>query len=154
MSTVTYNPESAKRAFLPNAGTYGPGCEHEADVTIFEVALAEPGSLDAPFDDKECEKDSYTVWQFQVVHQGVVLFARSRAQANTLPNMGSKNIPWLNNLGVVPTGDEDGYPRYDLSKLSGIKCAIRVAAPRQNKKDPTEWFTGAVIDVFSVQQGG
>lgn len=147
---VSYNPEAANRAFLPQAGTYGPGCEHEADVTIYSVKVAEPDSPDAPFDDKKCEKDSYTVWNFQVVYDGKVVFARSRAQANTMPNSGSKNLAWFANLGLQPTESPDGTLGFDLDKLTGLKCRIKVGKPRQNKEDASIWYTGAVSDVFGL----
>jgi hypothetical protein len=151
MTTVGYNPDAANRAFLEQAGVYGPGCENEAEVTIFSVGLAEPGTMDAPFDDKECEKDSYTVWTFQVVHDGKVCFVRSRAQANTLANMGSKNLAWFNNLGLQPTDqDQHGNPAYNLDQLTGTKCCVRVSKPRQNREDPSVWYSGSVVDVFPV----
>lgn len=152
MSTVSYNPKSADRPYLPHAGIYGIGQEHEADVQLFSVALAEPGGIEAPFDDKQCERDSYTVWTFRIVYGGAVIFARSRAQANTMENMGSRNLPWLNNLGIQPTGeDEQGNPAYELDKLSGIKCSVKVAAPRKDKNDPSIFYTGSVVDVFGPQ---
>jgi hypothetical protein len=151
MPTVTYNPKSAERAYLPHEGIYGPGQEYEADVTIFAVGLAEPGSLDAPFSDKECQLDTYTVWQFRVTYQGMLCFVRSRAQANTLPNAGSKNLAWLANLKVSPTTqDENGFPAYDLDKLSGLKCAIRVGKPRRDREDASVWYSGPVLDVFGA----
>jgi len=149
VSVVSYNPKSADRPYLPHAGIYGVGQEHEADVQLFSVAIAEPGSLEAPFDDKNCERDSYTVWTFRVIYSGAVMFVRSRAQANTLDNMGSKNIAWLNNLGAQPTGqDETGNPTYELDTLSGIKCMVKVSAPRKDKNDPTLFYSGTVVDVF------
>ena len=154
MSIVSYAPKAQDRPFLAKPGIYGIGQEHEADVQLFAASIAAPGSLDAPFDDKNCEKDSYTVWQFRVIHDGVVVFARSRPQPNTLENSGSKNLPWLNNLGVQPTGtDEQGFPTYNLDSLTGTKCIIKVAAPRADKNDPTIWYTGAVTDVFGLASG-
>ena len=151
MAKVSYNPKSADRPYLPHAGIYGAGQENEADVTVFSAELAKPGSMDAPFDDKQCERDSYTVWQFRVIYDGALVFARSRAQANTLANMGSKNMAWLAALGVEPTGEDDaGNPEYDLDKVSGLKCAIKVAAPKQKKDDPTIWYNGAVVDIFGL----
>lgn len=152
MTTISYNPKSANRAFLPQAGLYGPNRENEADVTIFSVALAEPGKPEAPFDDKNCEKDSYTVWTFRVVFNGTVVFARSRAQANTLENMGSKNLAWFANLGVQPTAtDDSGNSAFDIDSLVGRKCAVRVGKPRQDKNDPSIWYTGDVLDVFGLE---
>lgn len=149
---IQYNPESAKRPFLPNAGIYGPDCENEADVTVFSVLLAEPDSLEAPFTDKLCEKDSYTVWTFQVAFGDTLLFARSRAQANTLPNMGSKNIAWYQNLGIRASQGADGTVGFSSEEAVGKKCRIRVAKPRQDKEDPTIWYTGTVVDVFGLEQ--
>lgn len=152
MSKISYNPASANRAFLPQAGLYGPGCENEADVTVYSVALAAPDSIDAPFDDKHCERDSYTIWTFQVAFGGSMLFARSRAQANTLPNMGSKNIAWFQNLGVMGETMADGSVEFDPQIAVGKKCRIRVAKPRADKQDPSVWYTGAVVDVFGLDQ--
>ena len=150
--TVSYNPKSADRSYLPHAGLYGPGQQQEADVALFAVKVAEPGSMDAPFDDKNCEKDSYTVWRFRIIYNGMVVFAQSRPQPNTLENMGSKNLAWMGNLGISPTGeDENGFPTYDLDKASGLKCIVKVAAPRKDKNDPTILYTGAVVDVFGIK---
>lgn len=152
MPGISYNPEASKRAFLPQAGLYGAGCDYEADVTVYSVALAEPGSIDAPFEDKDCAKDSYTVWTFQVAYGGSVLFARSRAQANTLPNMGSKNIAWFQNLGVLAKENPDGSVEFDPALAVGKKCRIRVAKPRPAKDDPGTYYTGSVVDVFGLDQ--
>ena len=149
--SISYNPKSQDRPYLPHPGIYGTGQEHEADVQLFSVTLAEPGKPDAPFDDKECKLDSYSVWTFRVVYDNKVLFVKSRAQANTLPNMGSKNLPWMNNLGIQPSGeDEQGYPTYDLDKASGIKCAIKVTKPRDDKNDPTLKYSGSVVEVYGL----
>jgi len=151
MPQISYNTKSQDRPYLPQAGIYGPGQDNEATVTVFSVALAEPGSLDAPFDDKDCKNDSYTVWTFRVEYKGAMIFARSRAQANTLENVGSKNLPWLTNLGVQPVGqDAQGFPTYDTDKAVGMKCIIKVAKPRQDKDDPNTWYTGSVVDVFGL----
>lgn len=153
MPQVSYNPRSADRAYLPHAGIYGEGQEHEASVKVYSVELAKPDSLDAPFDDKKCEKDSYTVWAFQVIYAGKSLIVRSRAQANTLPDMGSKNLAWMENLGLASIGETDeGHPIYDTDKLVGQKCAIKVTKPRPDKEDPNTWYTGAVTDVFGLEE--
>lgn len=152
MPNISYNPAASNRPFLPQAGLYGPGCENEADVTVYSVALAEPDSIDAPFEDKLCQKDSYTVWTFQVAYQGNVMFARSRAQANTLPNSGSRNIAWFQNLGVLSTEGGDGNVSFNPEEAVGKKCRIRVAKPRQDKNDPAVWYTGSVVDVFGLDQ--
>jgi len=151
--TYSYNPKSADRPFLPKAGIYGRNQENEAQVKVYSIDAAKPESLDAPFDDKTCEKDTYTVWAFQVIHDGKALIVRSRAQANTLENMGSRNLAWMENLGLAPAGEdpETGFPLYDPSKLVGQECAIKVAAPRRDKNDPDVWYTGAVNDVFGLE---
>ena len=152
MPNVSYHPQAALRPFLPQAGLYGPDQDHEAKVVVYKVALAEAGSIDAPFADKQCTKDSYTVWQFQVIYDGTMMFVRSRAQANTLANSGSKNLAWFTNLGLVPTDDEDGNPSYDLDKLVGTECIIKVAKPNQDKEDASVWYSGAVVDVFGMER--
>jgi hypothetical protein len=148
MPKIMYNPEAANRPFLPNAGIYGSGCDHEADVTVYSVKLAEPGSMEAPFDDKDCRNDTYTVWTFQVAYEGNMVFARSRAQANTKPNSGSKNIAWIENLGFQVTDE------FDTDLLVGRKCRVKIAKPRQDKEDPTVWYTGSVVDVYGEDGTG
>ena len=151
MTQVSYNPKSQLRPYLPHAGVYGPGQEHDAYVQLFSVTLAEPGKPDAPFEDKQCEKDSYSIWTFRVVYDETVVFAKSRAQANLLPNVGSKNLPWMENLGVQPTGsDAEGNPTYELDKATGIKCIIKVTAPRKDKNDSSVHYTGSVVEVFGL----
>ena len=151
MSTVSYNPKSANRPYLPNAGIYGPNQEHEADVQLFSITLSEPGKPSAPFNDKNCELDTYSVWTFRVIHDGSMVFVRSRPQPNTLENSGSKNLAWITNLNIQPTGeDENGWPTYELDKATGIKCAVKVGAPRKDKTDPTVFYTGDVQDVFGL----
>ena len=149
---VTYNPKAGDRAYLPYAGLYGPGQQHDAEVVLFSVELARPDSLDAPFGDKQCALDSYTVWKFRITYEGMLCFAQSRAQANTLPNAGSKNLAWMTNLGITPndTDPETGHPSFDLDKLSNIPCIVKVSAPRQDKHDEAVFYTGTVTDVFGL----
>lgn len=155
MAIVSYNPKSQDRPYLPAAGLYGRGQEHEAEVVLFSTSLAKPGSPDAPFEDKNCEKDQYTIWQFRVTYDGAVVFVRSRPQANTLPNMGSRNIPWMTNLGIQPTSvDDQGNPAYDLDSLTGKHCIIKVTAPRADKNDKTIMYSGTVVDVFPAAGAG
>lgn len=153
-TTFSYNPEASKRAFLPNAGTYGPGCENEADCTVFEVRPPRPDTPEAPYEDKDCSKDpgGYTLWVVQVIFNDMVVFAQSRAQPNTLPNSGSKNLAWFANLGMEPTAeDSNGNPAFDLATLAGKKCRIRVGKPNESKKDPGTWYSGTLVDVFSAE---
>jgi hypothetical protein len=152
MPHISYNPKSADRPYLAHAGIYGPGQQYEADVTLFRLDNAEPDSPEAPFDDKSCEKDSYSIWTFRVVTQdGRAVFVRSRPQANTVENAGSKNLAWLANMGLQPIGeDENGFPIFDTDKLVGTKCIIRVGAPRRDKQDPDVWYSGNVLDVFGL----
>jgi len=151
MPQVSYNPRSADRAYLPKAGIYGKGQENEAQVKVYSIELAKAGTPSAPFEDKQCEKDSYTVWAFQVIHDGKSVIARSRPQANTLPDMGSRNLAWMENLGLTPTGEElNGNLTFDTDRLVGLECAIKVAQPKQAKDDPDTWYTGAVNDVFGL----
>lgn len=152
MPQVSYNPQSADRPYLPKKGLYGPNQENPAKCTIIAVRQAEPGSMDAPFADKECTKDSYTVWDVRVEYKDITVIARSRAQANTLESQGSKNLAWLANLGISPVGtDPDtGFPIMDTDKAVGHECVVKVADPRQDKEDKEVWYNGAVLEIYAV----
>ena len=152
MPQISYNPQSADRPYLPRKGLYGPGQENEAKCTVIAVGIAEPGSIDAPFADKQCEKDSYTVWQVRVEYGDITVIVRSRAQANTLESQGSKNLAWLTNLGIAPTGTDDqtGFPVYNTDLAVGRECVVRVGDPRQDKEDREVFYSGSVLDIFGL----
>lgn len=151
MPQISYNPQAAERPYLPRKGLYGPNQEFAAKCTVIAVRQAEPGSMDAPFMDKDCTKDSYTVWDVRVEYGNITVVARSRAQANTLESQGSKNLAWLANLGIGPKGtDDSGFPIYDTDLAVGRECIVKVADPRQDKEDKEVWYNGAIYDIFGL----
>lgn len=147
---VTYNPKSEDRPYLPHEGIYGAGQENDADVEVQEFIYEVPEGR-GPYDDRDCQNDRYSQWVFRVVYNGTMVFARSRHQAHS-ENSGSRNLSWAKNLlGEDALVEQpDGSVGFDSDQLAGIKCAIRVRAPNQSKKDG-RWFTGDVVDVFGLQ---
>ena len=135
---VEINPDAGRFAYLEEAGEYGPGLEFEADVV---VAHYEIPAEEAPPYIKGSKPGDFAFFRFEVRRPGVPA-VRLRHWEPIGPFSGSKLGTFLTNLGVE-VEDPDGRCRHDASQVPGLKCGLRVGAPRQN-------FSGRIYDVMGV----
>lgn len=140
------DPESEKNPFLPKAGWYGVGQENGGEAEVY--------SFDAPSDrnpgfDKTGERGPWSQWRIKVTTEDGVCFTKSFQ--SLAPSSGSKNIKFLNNLGIpcemVEGADGRERPVYDETAIPGTPCAVRVKDPR-----PTEdvTYTGDFVDLVGA----
>ena len=62
-------------------------------------------------------------------------------------NSGSKLPTWLEAIGVPVEGE--GFA-HDTDQVIGRKVCVTMADPRQDKNDPTIYWTGKMIDMTAA----
>ena len=140
MSVVTINPDASKRPVLENAGVYGPGMEHEADVRLdtFECpADRMPGY------DRDGERGPYAYFSFRVITEqtGMIFFNHWEPIGSFT---GSKLTQMLEGLGVGIEGDGNGSLQFDSEGVAPRDVAgIQVSAARNG-------YNGRLIQVIGA----
>ena len=140
---VEFHPDAEKRAFLKQAGKYGPGLQHEADCEITQYEM--PAS-ENPRYDTDGKRGPYAYIAIKVKSKEFGLcYAREHIEVGEFA--GSRLPRWLNNLGV-PNG---GPPKYGHrpADVVGRTCGVEIGDPRKNK-DGELAFTGRLLDVFGA----
>jgi hypothetical protein len=137
---VTIDPEVSRYPILDEAGLYGSGMQHEADVelTRFEWPAAER----LPAFDRENERGPYAYFGFVVTSEtkGKVFYDHWEPIGK---NSGSKAPQIMLDLGVT-TSDN---PSFDSETVAPRKvAAIEVTAPR--KGDDGRMFNGRLVRVI------
>ena len=140
------DPESEKNPFLPKAGWYGVGQENGGEAKVF--GLEAPLERNPKFDE-DGKRGPWSEWTVQVTTEDGVCF--TRCLQSMAPNSGSKNIKFLNNLGIpcemVEGADGRERPVYDETAIPGTPCAVKVKDPRTHEGVT---YTGSFIDLVGA----
>lgn len=142
MPIVIIDPESERYPVLDEAGLYGHGLTHEADV---ELARFEwPASERMPAFDREGKRGPYAYFGFTVVSpdKGKVFVDHWEPIGK---GTGSRARKLLIDLGVVA----DGVFEFDAAQVAPRKVAgFEVGDPR--KSDDGRLFTGRLLRVIGA----
>lgn len=127
MGIVTINPDASKRPVLEHAGIYGPGMEHEAEVTLDQF---ECPAERMPGYDRDGERGPYAYLGFKVITEatGMIFFNVWEPISDF---SGSKLVQHLTALGVATEDDGNGAVTFDADTVAGTPVAgIQVTASR------------------------
>lgn len=158
LDSFELDPDAEKRPYIEKAGRYGSGqpfggkvlwtgfvasCRR-ANETIDDPKKSGKG----PGFDRDCAKDDYSRFDFRITPEdgGEVMHTEWQPLAR---HSGGKTLPWLRALGAVEPGANTISPATIAMNLP-MEIGAEFAAPRNNPKDPSQWFTGRCVGVFSA----
>jgi hypothetical protein len=131
------------------AGFYGNGLDHEAEVTLTEFTVPGMADFENPRFDPEGERGPYANLKLKVyVNENSTIYFVDHVEPFG-SNSGSKLVTFLEAMGVETWEDPDGQIEYDESTVAPRKLAgVELSAPTTSKKTGRK-YNGKVRQVIA-----